>query len=121
MDPFHHSTVQKPSHVVHSRLDDRALAVEAAAADLRPARMGGTTVDSRIYKGNIAGPGRADDGTPAGYPDDHADFVMSIVRWAHVGHAQTERDARYLADSIVAGWTSARLLRCGGSRRRTCR
>jgi hypothetical protein len=24
--------------------------------------------------------------------------------WAHVGHAQTERGARYLADSIVAAW-----------------
>ena len=29
--------------------------VEAAAADLRPARMGATVVDHRIYKGNIAG------------------------------------------------------------------
>ena len=28
-----------------------------------------------------------------------------VVRaWAHVGHAQTERGARYLADSIVAAW-----------------
>jgi hypothetical protein len=269
VDPFHHSTVQKPSYGVHSRLDYRALvvegrdgdrvalvksdsylaqdlltrraaqilaggssgigydelvlmashnhsspyrttpaagvwafqdvmdlrafeyharqiaaAVEAAAADLRPARMGATVVDSRIYKGNIARPGRADDGTPAGYPDDHADFGLSVVRfddvsgkkpvplavfvnhgqhpesldaydlitadflaplqrmidrdlgatlvfsqgdvgsaegpyyrdgyetlpdgvvraWAHVGHAQTERGARYLADDIVAGW-----------------
>jgi hypothetical protein len=161
-----------------------AEAVETAAADLRPARMGATTVDHRIYKGNIAGPALADDGTPAGYPDDHADFGLSVVRfddlsgkrpeplavlvnhgqhpesldahdlitadflaplqrmvdrdlgatlvfsqgdvgsaegpylrsspevlpdgvvraWAHVGHAQTERGARYLADSIVEAW-----------------
>jgi hypothetical protein len=161
-----------------------AAAVEAAAADLRPARMGATVVEHRIYKGNIAGPARADDGTPAGYPDDHADAGLTVVRfddlsgpapkplavfvnhgqhpesldaydlitadylaplqrmvgrdlgatlvfsqgdvgssegpylrddaqvlpdgvvraWAHVGHAQTERGARYLADSIVAGW-----------------
>jgi hypothetical protein len=161
-----------------------AAAVEQAAADLRPARMGATTVDHRIYKGNIAGPATADDGTPAGYPDSHADFGLAVVRfddvsgpepvplaafvnhgqhpesldahdlitadflaplqrmvdrelgatlvfsqgdvgsaegpylrgdpevlpdgvvraWAHVGHAQTERGARYLADSIVDAW-----------------
>jgi hypothetical protein len=161
-----------------------ATAVEQAAANLRPARMGATTVQHRIYKGNIAGPALADDGTPAGYPDDHADFGVSVLRfddvsgkkpvplavfvnhgqhpesndaydlitedylaplqrmvgeevgaplvfsqgdvgssegpylrgdnevlpdgvvraWAHVGHAQTERGARYLADSIVSGW-----------------
>ncbi len=161
-----------------------AAAVEAAAADLRPARMGATVVDHRIYKGNIAGATLADDGTPSGYPDDHADFGLSVVRfddvsggaprplavfvnhgqhpesldaydlitedylaplqrmvardlgatlvfsqgdvgsaegpylrsnpevlpdgvvraWAHVGHAQTERGARYLADSVVGAW-----------------
>lgn len=161
-----------------------AAAVEAAADGLRPARMGATVVQHRIYKGNIARPALADDGTPAGYPDDHADFGTTVVRfddvsgrtpmplavfvnhgqhpesldaydlitedflaplqrmvgrdlgatlvfsqgdvgssegpylrehpevlpdgvlraWAHVGHAQTERGARYLADSIIEGW-----------------
>jgi hypothetical protein len=161
-----------------------AAAVEQAAADLRPARMGATVVEHRIYKGNIARPSLGDDGTPSGYPDDHADFGLSIVRfddvsgptpkplavfvnhgqhpesndaydlisedylaplqrmvtrdlgatlvfsqgdvgssegpylrddpevlpdgvvraWAHVGHAQTERGARYLADSVIEGW-----------------
>jgi hypothetical protein len=161
-----------------------AAAVEQAAANLEPARMGATTVEHRIYKGNIAGPAVADDGSPAGYPNDHADASLSVIRvddvsgqkpvplgvfvnhgqhpesldaydlitadylaplqrmvgddigatlvfsqgdvgsaegpylranpevlpdgvlraWAHVGHAQTERGARYLADSIVAGW-----------------
>ncbi len=161
-----------------------AAAVEAAAADLRPARMGATTVQHRIYKGNIARPATADDGTPAGYPDDRADFGMAVLRfddisgdeprplavfvnfgqhpesndaydlitadylapfqrmvqrdlgatlvfsqgdvgssegpylrddseilpdgvvraWAHVGHAQTERGARYLADSVAEAW-----------------
>ena len=61
-----------------------AAAVEAAAGDLRPARMGATVVPHRIYKGNIAGPARADDGTPAGYPDDHADFGLSVVRFDDV-------------------------------------
>ncbi|MGH9273098.1 MAG: hypothetical protein ACRDZU_00500, partial [Acidimicrobiales bacterium] len=161
-----------------------AAAVDQAAANLRPARMGATVVQHRIYKGNIARPSLADDGTPSGYPDDHADFGLSIVRfddvsgptpqplavfvnhgqhpesndaydlisedylaplqrmvgrdlgatlvfsqgdvgssegpylredpevlpdgvvraWAHVGHAQTERGARYLADSVIEGW-----------------
>jgi hypothetical protein len=64
-----------------------AAAVEAAAADLRPARMGATTVDHRTYKGNIAGPATADDGTPAGYPNSHADFGLSVVRFDDVsGH-----------------------------------
>jgi len=163
-----------------------ATAVEMAAADLRPARMGATVVDHRIYKGNIAGAALADDGTPSGYPDDHADFDLSVVRfddvsgteptplavfvnhgqhpesldaydlitqdflaplqrmvgrelgatlvfsqgdvgsaegpylrddseilpdgvvraWAHVGHAQTERGARYLADSVIEAWNA---------------
>jgi hypothetical protein len=172
VDPFHHSTAQRPSYGVHSRLDYRALvvegsdgdrvalvksdsylaqdlltrragqilaegdsgigyedlvlmashnhsspyrttpaagvwafqdamdlrafeyharqiaaAVEQAAADLRPARMGATTVDHRVYKGNIAGPATADDGTPAGYPNSHADFGLSVLRFDDVsGH-----------------------------------
>jgi hypothetical protein len=162
-----------------------AAAIEEGAANLRPARMGGTVVEHRIYKGNIAGATVADDGTPAGYPDDHADFGLTVLRfddvsapgkpkpigvfvnhgqhpesldgydlitadylapleryierdlgaplifsqgdvgsaegpylrdnfqvlpdgviraWAHVGHAQTERGARYLADSIIQAW-----------------
>ncbi|MQA62332.1 MAG: hypothetical protein GEU86_12715 [Actinophytocola sp.] len=161
-----------------------AAAVEQAAADLRPMSIGATTVEHRVYKGNIAGATVADDGTPAGYPDDHADFGLSVIRfddvsgpqpeplavfanfgqhpesldgydlitadflaplerfverdlgaplifsqgdvgsaegpylrgdpqvlpdgvvraWAHVGHAQTERGARYLADSIGQAW-----------------
>jgi hypothetical protein len=29
-----------------------------------------------------------------------------VRRWAHIGHAQTERGARYLADSIVGAYTA---------------
>jgi hypothetical protein len=167
-----------------------ALAIERAAAALQPARMGATVIRHTIYKGNIVGAPIGDDGTPAGYPDSHADFGVSIVRfdavpsgapiavlvnhgqhpeshegydlitadylghverllarergvpvvmsqgdvgsaegpycspekdcsdvsanevlsdgvvraWAHVGHAQTERGARYLADTIVQAY-----------------
>ena len=163
-----------------------AASIEAAVADLRPARMGATTVEQTIYKGNIVGGAVADDGTPAGYPDEHQDAGMTVVRfddvsgpkpkplavyvnhgqhpesldgydlisadflgpferyverdlgaplifgqgdvgsaegpylrentekmddgvyraWAHVGHAQTERGARYLADSVVDAWNA---------------
>jgi hypothetical protein len=162
-----------------------AAAIEAAAASLVPVRMSGTTIQHRIYKGNIAGTTTTDDGSPGGYPDTHADFGVSVLRfddisnpvapeplavyvnhgqhpesldgydlitadflaplermveretgavvvfsqgdvgsaegpyfragyetmpdgviraWAHVGHAQTERGARYLANDVVAAW-----------------
>lgn len=167
-----------------------ALAIERAAASLRPARIGAHTVQHSIYKGQIAGATITDDGTPGGYPESHADFGLVVMRvedvsnpdqpkplavwtnfgqhpesldgydlisadflgplermverdlgaplvwsqgdvgsaegpyfrgnnqilpdgvvraWAHVGHAQTERGARYLADSIVEGWNKAGL------------
>jgi hypothetical protein len=161
-----------------------AAAIERAEANLRPARMGATTVTQNIYKGQIQGATIADDGTPAGYPESHGDMQMTVVRfddisgakpkplgvyvnhgqhpesndaydlisadylgplermvqrdlgapmiwsqadvgssegpylrgnteqmadgvwraWAHVGHAQTERGARYVADSVVKAW-----------------
>jgi len=159
-----------------------------AEADLRPARMGATTVPFNIFKGNISGPGTGDDGSPVGYPrtfgddavavlrfDDmtnpaaptplgtwmnfgqhpesldgynliSADFLSALERyvdretgaplvftqgdvgsaegpydhwfggqmermpdgvyraWAHMGYAQMERGARYLADAVLQGW-----------------
>ena len=163
-----------------------AAAIEQGADNLRPARMGATTVQHDIYKGQIQRGTVADDGTPAGYPQSHGDFGMTVVRfddvsgptptplgvyvnygqhpeslddhdlisadflapferyverdlgaplifgqgdvgsaegpylggdtkkmgdgvyraWAHVGHAQTERGARYLADSVVEAWNA---------------
>jgi hypothetical protein len=161
-----------------------AESIERAVADLRPARMGATVIEEKIYKGNIAGATTGDDGTPAGYPDSHADFGMTVIRfddiatggpiavlvnhgqhpesndgydlitadylaptqrmverdigakmvwsqgdvgsaegpyyranyetlpdgvvraWAHVGHAQTERGARYLADHIIQAYNA---------------
>jgi hypothetical protein len=166
-----------------------AKAITTAESRLAPARMGATTVPFSIYKGNIVGPDRADDGTPAGYPDkegDNALVVMSftgldgtpigtwmnwgehpesldaynlisadyvgvleryvdretgaplvfsqgdvgsaegpyygragqetlpdgVVRtWAHVGFAQMERGARYVADAVLSGLAT---LRAGG-------
>ncbi|MEX1162671.1 MAG: hypothetical protein WEB03_03725 [Nitriliruptor sp.] len=164
-----------------------ARAIEEAAADLKPARMGAATVQHSLYKGNITGPQTADDGSPAGFPRDHGDHDLTVLRfdryapdteagweplaawmnfgqhpesldsydlitadslapleryverdlgatlvfsqgdvgsaegpydgwnrgrlddgtlvaWAHVGHAQTERGARLLADAVVEAW-----------------
>lgn len=168
-----------------------AAAIELAADNMVPARMGGTTVRHTIYKGMIARAGIADDGTPRGYPETfegeggHGDFGLTVLRfddmtdpeepqplaawvnfgqhpesldgydlitadflgplermverdtgaplifsqgdvgsaegpyfregfevlpdgviraWAHVGHAQTERGARYLADDVAKAW-----------------
>lgn len=165
-----------------------AEAILAAEADLRPARMGATTVHHDIFKGNIVGPGSADDGSPAGYPRDFGDKGLVVMRfddmtnpaapkpiatwmnwgehpesldetniitadylsaleryvdretgaplvftqgdvgsaegpydhwnggrmdrlpsgeyraYAHMGHAQLERGARHLADSVMEGW-----------------
>jgi hypothetical protein len=166
-----------------------ARAIEEAAADLAPARMGATTVQHDLYKGNIVGPQTAHDGSPAGYPRDHGDHDLTVLRfdrwapgttagweplavwmnfgqhpesldsydlitadflapleryveretgatllfsqgdvgsaegpydgwhrgrrddgtlvaWAHVGHAQTERGARLLADAVIDGFES---------------
>lgn len=162
-----------------------ARAIEEAAAGLRPARMGATTVHHELYKGNIMRSQTADDGSPAGFPNDYGDKGLVVVRfddmsdphrpeplatwinwgqhpesldsyelitadflaplerfveqatgaplvfsqgdvgsaegpydswhrgttddgtaiaWAHMGHAQTERGARYLADSVIEGF-----------------
>jgi hypothetical protein len=163
--------------------DARAMAsaILAAEADLQPARMGATVVHHDIFKGNIAGRGLSEDGTPVGYPEDFGDLGVTVLRfealdgtpiaawanwgehpesldesdlitadylgplqrmierdtgaplvfsqgdvgssegpylrdgnavlpdgvvkaWAHVGYAQLERGARYLADAIEEGW-----------------
>ena len=163
-----------------------AEAILEAEASMVPARMGATTVQHTIFKGNVVGPQVADDGSPAGYPRDFGDTGLVVLRfddlsdpaaprplatfvnfgqhpegydgydlitgdyvghlermvgdatgaplvfsqgdvgsaegpyegrpnanrlpsgeyraWAHVGHAQVERGARYLADSVLEGW-----------------
>ncbi len=163
-----------------------AEAISTAESRLAPALMGATTVPFDVYKGNIVGPQRAHDGTPAGYPDKEGDnglTVMSFVRadsgapiatwmnwgqhpesldsydlisadfvgvleryidretgaplvfsqgdvgsaegpyfrsgyetmadgvvraWAHVGYAQMERGARYVADAVQSGLATLR-------------
>ena len=61
----------------------RAMAKAIRTAELRmvPAKMGATTVPFNVYKGNIVGPQRGDDGTPAGYPDKEGDDGLVVMRF----------------------------------------
>jgi hypothetical protein len=70
--------------------------IEEAVDDLRPARMGATTVEHTIYKGNIVGGRIADDGTPAGYPDQHQDAGMTVVRFDDTSGPKPEPLAVYV-------------------------
>lgn len=58
-----------------------AKAITSALTSMVPVRMGATTVTHNIFKGNIVGPGRADDGTPAGYPSKFGDLGLSVLRF----------------------------------------
>ncbi len=61
-----------------------AQAIEQAAANLKPARMGATTLRHTLYKGNVTGLAVADDGTPAGYPREYGDHGLVVLRFDEV-------------------------------------
>jgi hypothetical protein len=65
-----------------------AKAITTAESRLKPARMGATTVPFDVYKGNIVGPDRADDGTPAGYPDKEGDHGLVVVSFTGADDGQ---------------------------------
>ncbi|MPZ70829.1 MAG: hypothetical protein GEU71_15075 [Actinobacteria bacterium] len=56
-------------------------AISAAEEAMVPAKMAATTVEHKIFKGMIARKTIADDGTPAGYPDDFGDFGLPVIRF----------------------------------------
>jgi hypothetical protein len=58
-----------------------AQAIELAAANLKPARLGATVVRHTIYKGNVVRPAIASDGTPAGYPLEYNDHDLTVLRF----------------------------------------
>jgi hypothetical protein len=61
-----------------------AKAITQAASSLVPVRMGATTVQHTIFKGNIVGPQTGDDGTPAGYPAKFGDMGLTVMRFDDV-------------------------------------
>ncbi len=58
-----------------------AEAVEKAVANLKPARVGASVTQFDKTHRHSFGPARADDGTPAGYPNDNTDHDMTVVRF----------------------------------------
>ncbi|MDX6199255.1 MAG: hypothetical protein QOJ79_2406 [Actinomycetota bacterium] len=60
----------------------RAIAhsIELAESRLAPAKIGATTIEQPFVQSNIVGPSRADDGTPAGYPQDENDHGLVVMR-----------------------------------------
>jgi hypothetical protein len=58
-----------------------AVAIEQAAANLRPARMAAMEIPHRIYKGNVVRLATANDGTPAGYPLEYGDRGLVVIRF----------------------------------------
>jgi hypothetical protein len=58
-----------------------ANSIEEAAASMVPVKMGATTVQHSIFKGNVPGPATAEDGTPGGYPRKFGDYSVAIVRF----------------------------------------
>jgi len=67
-----------------------AEAIEEAADNLVPARMGATTVEHGAFKANIAGTHVGHDGLPAGYPRDFGDNNVVVLRFDDVSGAQPE-------------------------------
>ena len=58
-----------------------ALAVERAAANMKPVRVGAKVVQFDKTHRHSFGPALADDGTPAGYPNSDADHALTVVRY----------------------------------------
>lgn len=58
-----------------------ATAIEQAAADMAPVKMGATTIQHSIFKGNVPGHNTADDGTPAGFPRKYGDYSLVVLRF----------------------------------------
>ena len=58
-----------------------AAAVIKANASLVPVRVGAAVKPVALANRNALGPARADDGTPAGFPDSYTDRDMSVMRF----------------------------------------
>ena len=73
-------------------------AILQAEADLAPARMGATTVKHSLFKGNIMRPQTADDGSPAGFPNDYGDQDLTLLRF------DRRTDAGYEPMAVWMNW-----------------
>jgi hypothetical protein len=63
-----------------------AAAIETAEASMKPARVGGTTVQFPDFQGNIAGQDLDNDGAPAGYPVGVNDHGVTVLRFDDISN-----------------------------------
>jgi Neutral/alkaline non-lysosomal ceramidase, N-terminal len=68
-------------HYVARRMRD---AVKLAAGRLEPVRVGASVTQYDFPQRNVPGPSIADDGTPAGYPNEYTDHDMIVTRFDSV-------------------------------------
>ena len=73
-------------------------AILQAEADLAPARMGATMVKHSLFKGNIMRAQTADDGSPAGFPNDYGDKDLTLLRF------DRRTDAGYEPMAVWMNW-----------------
>ena len=65
-----------------------AASIHEAAHTLRPAQMSAAVVEQEGLRQNILGPATADDGSPAGFPRDHVDPELAVVRFDEAGSGE---------------------------------
>jgi hypothetical protein len=83
-----------------------ARAVIDASDDLRPVRVGGTTVAMNEISSHSYGPKVATDGTPAGFPYDFTTKQLSLVRFDDVTDpADPQPYAVWLVKGVHPEWT----------------
>ena len=68
-----------------------AAAIESAERSLRPARIGGTTVQFPDFQGNIAGSGVNEDGSPTGYSAWENDHGLVVLRIDDMSNASSPK------------------------------
>src|SRR4051794_4285230 len=68
-----------------------AAAIESAERSMRPARVGGTTVQFPDFQGNIAGSGVNEDGSPTGYPSGENDHGLVVLRFDDMSNPSTPK------------------------------
>ncbi|MGH2729186.1 MAG: neutral/alkaline non-lysosomal ceramidase N-terminal domain-containing protein, partial [Actinomycetota bacterium] len=107
---------------------DVARAIKEADAALTPAKIGASVTRFDEVQQNILGPGTADDGTPAGFPRDHFDDELTVIRvdradgsgpiaaWANLGMHPESQDTTDLISADFTGMVE-RMVERGMGRR----
>jgi hypothetical protein len=80
--------------------DRMARAVATAASSMKPVQMGAATVPLDDLKRHSYGPARADDGTPAGFPQNDNDRFLQVLRFDDISNPA---DPKLLATWVVLG------------------